>query len=131
MRPVHTSTVATVLIVDDESDLRESLALQFQRRGYNVLTAANGAEGLELISNTRIDFVISDVQMPIVSGPEMLSRLKAMIVPFPTFFFMTGFSPIPDKELIKMGAHAVFIKPFSAESIFTAIDKVWERQCPT
>jgi CheY-like chemotaxis protein len=127
MRPLKAPPVATVLIVEDESDLRESLALQCRRRGYNVLTAANGEEGLELVNTTRVDVVLSDVQMPVVSGPEMLLRLKAKRVALPIFFFMTGFSPISDIELIKLGANAVFAKPFDTELIFTAIDEVWER----
>jgi DNA-binding NtrC family response regulator len=118
---------ATVLIVEDIQDLRELLADRFKRQGYSVLTAVDGAEGFELIKTSRVDIVISDVQMPNVSGPEMLAKIKSSKVALPLFIFMTGYSPIPHQDLIQMGAAAVFTKPFNEELIFKAIDKVWER----
>ena len=73
----------TILIIDDEKNIREGLAANFELEDYNVKTAASGKEGLELISKGDIDLVITDLRMPGISGEEVLIKvndeLKRMI----------------------------------------------------
>lgn len=66
-----------LLLIDDESHSRKLAALLLERRGYRVLTAANGEEGLLLAKVERPDVILLDIIMPRMNGHEALRRLKA------------------------------------------------------
>src|SRR5580692_8241456 len=63
--------MADLLVVDDDPDLAESLASLLEAEGHEVRTARNGQEGLELVSQRQPDLVLLDVEMPLLTGPEM------------------------------------------------------------
>ena len=67
--------VADLLVVDDDPDLVESLAALLEAEGHEVRTAHNGQEGLALVAQRRPDLVLLDVEMPILTGPEMSYRM--------------------------------------------------------
>ena len=67
----------TILIIDDEKNIREGLSAALELDGYSVKLAANGAEGLALIEKGDIDLVITDLRMPGVSGEEVRFVEKA------------------------------------------------------
>jgi DNA-binding response OmpR family regulator len=67
----------TVLIADDDADIRELVAYRMRRSGYAVLEAANGEEALELATGERPDLAILDVMMPRLDGFEVARRLRA------------------------------------------------------
>ena len=69
----------TVLIIDDEKNIREGLAASFEMDGYDVCLAADGKEGLSIIEKGGIDLVITDLRMPGVTGEEVLRRVTARI----------------------------------------------------
>jgi CheY-like chemotaxis protein len=66
-----------VLVVDDNRTLTKWLDKRLSAEGYAVLTAENGKEGLEIASREIPDLIVSDVDMPIMDGGEMVSKLKA------------------------------------------------------
>lgn len=68
----------TLLLVDDEPDILNSLKRLLRRNGYRILTAGSAAEGLELLSLNRVQVIVSDQRMPIMSGSEFLSRVKSL-----------------------------------------------------
>ena len=65
-----------ILIVDDYQDLRESLGLFLRMSGYEVSEAKNGKEALSLIDEHHFDIVITDLNMPLMSGLELLAKLS-------------------------------------------------------
>jgi diguanylate cyclase (GGDEF)-like protein len=67
---------ATLLLVDDDAMNRDALSRRLVRSGYSVLTAASGADALEMVSTNRVDAVLLDVMMPGMSGIETLRRLR-------------------------------------------------------
>jgi EAL domain-containing protein (putative c-di-GMP-specific phosphodiesterase class I) len=67
----------TVLFVDDDVDLTKTLALTLRRERFRVLTANSGADALEVLSRRPIDVVVSDDQMPAMTGSELLARVRA------------------------------------------------------
>jgi DNA-binding response OmpR family regulator/DNA-binding CsgD family transcriptional regulator len=73
--------MATVLIVDDEADIRELVRLNLELDGHTVFGAGNGAEGLEFAVGEHPDVVVLDVMMPEMDGWETLSQMKASIDP--------------------------------------------------
>jgi len=69
--------VAKILIVDDDGDLRTLLGLCFLRRGHSIVVASNGAGGLECLAANAPDLLITDLNMPVMDGLELLRRLRA------------------------------------------------------
>lgn len=110
----------TILLVEDDVDIRNSLKFILERYGYNVIEASNGIEGLEMFSKRKdeIDLIISDVVMPGMSGVKMFEGISA-IKRNVQIIFMSGyneevleqrgnknidvlFKPIPPAQLLKM-----------------------------
>lgn len=69
--------MAKILIVDDDGDLRTLLGLCFLRRGHNIVVANNGAEGLNCVAAHAPDLLVTDLNMPVMDGLELLRRLRA------------------------------------------------------
>lgn len=66
----------TILIVDDEQNILNSLKRLFRKEPYEILTATNGKEGLEILDQRPVDLIISDLKMPQMNGIEFLKRAK-------------------------------------------------------
>jgi len=68
----------TILIVEDDENIRSALTMLLEFSGYRVLSASNGREGLDILkSDKTIDLVLSDFMMPIMNGEEMLTELRS------------------------------------------------------
>lgn len=67
---------AQLLIVDDESEIRDALTRHFQFLGYSVDSAGNGREALKKLGEKKIDVVISDIVMPIMNGTDLLRAIR-------------------------------------------------------
>ena len=80
-----------VLIVDDEVDLREMLALELKNYQTTVFEAKNGQEALNFIKKENIDLVISDIRMPGGNGIEFLKKTKIKIIYKQPFVFQVAF----------------------------------------
>ncbi len=69
--------MAKILIADDEGDLRTLFGLCFLRRGHSIVVASNGAEALRCLATHQPDLLVTDMNMPVMNGLELLSRLRA------------------------------------------------------
>lgn len=65
----------TVCLVEDEPMIQETYALKLRESGYNVITANNGAEGLEIITRENPDIALIDINMPVMDGMELMKRM--------------------------------------------------------
>lgn len=83
----------TILFVDDEQNILNSLTRVFRREGYDILTAGSGEEGLEKIKANKVAVVVSDHRMPGMEGVEFLSKVKE-ISPSTIRFMLTGYADI-------------------------------------
>jgi len=68
--------MATILVVDDESTIRELLQNILEEEGYVVVEAANGREGLAMLENQPVDLVLSDVMMPVLDGVGLCQAMQ-------------------------------------------------------
>jgi CheY-like chemotaxis protein len=85
----------TILCVDDEETPRTLRSLILQKQGYQVVTAASGAEALELLNRASIDLVLSDQMMPGMTGTELTKSVKAMRPAIPVVL-ISGVNEIPE-----------------------------------
>ncbi|HSX33314.1 MAG TPA: response regulator [Candidatus Saccharimonadales bacterium] len=69
--------MAKAVVVEDDSDLRFLYQLKLEREGFSVATAENGMVGLEIVKRELPDIILLDLMMPIMTGSEMLARLRA------------------------------------------------------
>ena len=114
----------SVLVVDDEPDMRIALTRALGRSGYSVETASNGFEGLEKFRNNNFNIVITDMKMPEMSGMEVLEGVKKISPQVPVIM-ITAFGTINKAvEAMKEGASDYILKPFSSETLEAAVKKL-------
>jgi len=109
----------SVLIIDDEVDILNLLALHLRLKNYIVYQASNGKEGIELAISEKPDIIIIDVMMPDMSGFEVCKKLKESIetanIPI---IFLTARSTIDDKiNGLGCGADDYIVKPFDFDEL--------------
>ncbi len=104
---------ARLLIVDDEPHIQEMLARNFKFEGYDVMTAGNGEEALEILKKNRIEVVISDIKMPVMDGIELLKRIRKdyqMV----QVIIITGYVTMTNLlDALRHGAHTCIFKPIT------------------
>ena len=101
----------TILTIDDEENIRNGLADNFELEGYEVKQAASGKEGLQLIGKGDIDLVITDLRMDGISGQEVVNQVTSKYPGLP-IIVLTGHGSIEDAtSAIKMGAYDFLTKP--------------------
>ena len=107
----------TLLTIDDEENIRNGLADNFELEGYQVKQAASGKEGLELIEEGGIDLVITDLRMDGISGQEVVRQVTTKFPGIP-IIVLTGHGSIDDAtEAIKAGAFDFLTKPLDLDHL--------------
>ena len=117
----------TILLVDDEADLREVLDISLSDTGYNVLTAENSAQALDLLNDNDIPVVITDIKMPGIDGIELLRKIKSKN-PETEVIMLTGHG---DLELaiksLKHEATDFITKPINDDALEMALIRAFEK----
>ncbi len=117
-----------ILVVDDEESIREFFEIMLKREGYEVQTASNGREGLEALKASPADLVISDIQMPEMSGLELLAKGKE-VDPELVCIMITAFGSTDTAvEAMKLGAYDYIQKPFKIDEIKIIVQQALERR---
>ncbi|AFZ46504.1 response regulator receiver sensor signal transduction histidine kinase [Cyanobacterium stanieri PCC 7202] len=118
-----------ILVIDDNNDLRDSVREILTTLGFEIITAVNGKEGLELIKQNTPDLILCDVAMPTMSGYELLETLqKEDEIDYIPFIFLTGNSDRRDmRRGMELGADDYLFKPFTIDSLVKAINTRLEK----
>lgn len=116
----------TILIVDDEADLREVLELGLQVMGVRTLSAESGESALKILDTTPVDVVVSDVRMPHGDGVFLLENMRKRHFDMPVVI-MTGFADRSSAEFIAMGANDVLHKPFPIKELRRTVGRYAKR----
>jgi len=114
-----------ILVIDDEVHIRRVIEIKLKNRGYQVITATNGLEGLELIKTQKPDAVITDINMPGMDG-ESLCRLTDLMKkerPFLTIVMTARISPEERNWISELTETQFMEKPFSPAKLLEAINK--------
>ena len=110
----------TILIIEDEKILRETLTDILEINGYNVLQAKDGEEGVEIYTQTAPDLIICDINMPKMNGFEVLHMLEVImpVSQFPPFIFQSAKTePENIRKGMNLGATDFITKPYSAPEL--------------
>lgn len=115
----------SVLLVDDEPELRKAMGLGLRARGYRVFEAGGAREALEFLARHPVQILITDYSMPGGDGFELLAGLSEMTDP-PFAVMVSGHGGINVERAFDLGAEAVFSKPFSRESFHRMVQEFRE-----
>ncbi|HEV7801040.1 MAG TPA: HD domain-containing phosphohydrolase, partial [Burkholderiales bacterium] len=119
----------TVLCVDDESNILNALRRLLRPRGYRVLTAESGAEGLSLIEGERVDLVLSDMRMPEMNGAHFLEQVKARS-PDTVRILLTGYADLASTvaAVNNGGIYRYIAKPWDDTALTDIVGDALERK---
>ena len=114
-----------VLVCDDESHIRRVIELKLKGRGYNVLTATNGEEGLAIIQSEYPEVVITDINMPKMDGKTLCQLTDPLKKgrPFLTIIITARISPDDHDWVSQMQDTQFMEKPFSPSKLLESVDK--------
>jgi PAS domain S-box-containing protein len=119
--------MATILIVDDDADVRKFLAMVLQETGHRLLEAGDGVEGLQYVRTEHPDLVISDLLMPTMSGFELVRQLRTdpITASVPVIFITGIFQEDRGRRMTEAcGVQQLLLKPCSRDELIQAVGKV-------
>lgn len=114
----------SVLLVDDSRDMLELLRRNMNAMGMNPFATENVMDAIEILENTEIDLVITDLNMPEIGGIQLVKYMSQHFATIP-ILVITGYPKVEDAvEVMKLGALEYLIKPFTFDELQSSIDKV-------
>src|SRR5262245_32922276 len=126
LMPETTRKDATILVVDDEEDTATLLCDVLRRRGYNVEAVHSGAACLDYLRDGPVDVVVTDVQMPGMSGIELCEQLYVRY-PDVAPIVLPGYGGVDNAiSAIRAGAYDFLTKPVTGDTLQVAIDRALE-----
>jgi len=119
-----------ILVVDDEPQIVSMLKMRFQASGYEVITAADGEEGLQKAKDLKPDLIILDIIMPKMAGNEVAAALKEddRFSGIPIIFLTCLAEGMVDKQdSEEIGGNLFIAKPFEADELLLMVDNVLKK----
>jgi DNA-binding response OmpR family regulator len=120
--------MARILIVDDDATLLDVLSLSFEDEGHQVLTAADGNEGLRRVGTDHPDLVISDVNMPGLDGFTLCRRLREAGDGVPLILLTSRDHEVDEAVGLDLGADDYVTKPFSTRVLLARVAALLRRE---
>jgi len=121
----------SVLVVEDDIDLREALCDTLALADFNVLQAQSGEEALPLLQQHNVDMLVSDVNMPGIDGHELLKRVRTEYPFLPVLLITAYGSIINSVSAMREGAIDYLVKPFKPEVLINTLKKYINASLPT
>ena len=127
--PQAENSALTLLVVEDNADMRGYIRSILRER-YHVLEAANGAEALDVLNTRTVDFIVSDLMMPVMDGIELSRKVKETfaISHIPFLMLTAKTSPEARLESYRMGVDEYLLKPFDETLLLTRIENILENR---
>lgn len=113
----------SILIVDDDSDLLETLCDYYKSLDAVVYGALNGQEALKIIQTQEISLILSDLQMPVMDGAALLEAVLEKKLKIP-FLFITGQFHFTEEKARDLGAQGLIYKPYKLKTMNEKIQNV-------
>lgn len=116
----------TILIVEDDANIRELLHLYLEQEGYHIESAQDGAEGLRVFRRVHPDLVLLDLMMPVMDGTQMIRELRTFSKT--PVIVLTAKGEVLDKvTLLELGADDYITKPFEMREVIARVRAVLRR----
>ncbi len=123
--------MAHILVVDDESDIRDVLKDALEQLGHFVQTATNGREGLQRLMDHPVDLVLLDMRMPVMNGYEMLQSLRTTLRSEVPVIILTGYASLDSMfKCTELGVNGYLPKPFRLDELEAKISACLAGQLP-
>lgn len=121
--------IETILIVDDSSTARMIIKKCLEIIGFSnahFFEAADGSEALNKAKSQKIDLIVTDINMPVMDGRQLLRRIKASpkLTNVPVLVITSTSNPAAEKEFIELGAFAVLNKPVNTSNLAEVLGSV-------
>lgn len=114
--------MAVLVLAEDDADIRTIMARVLRRAGHTVVETPDGAAGLQAVREHRPDLVVSDIDMPVMSGVELTQAIRAdpQTKALPVLFVSGSLTP-GDRRPEQAEATAVLLKPFKARDLAACV----------
>ena len=118
--------MAKILIAEDERDIRDLVAFTLRFAGYEVFTAANGEEAVELAPNINPDLILMDVRMPRMTGYEAcrIMKLNPDLKDIPIVFLSAKGQETEIQQALEAGAEEYLLKPFAPDQLTSHVKTI-------
>ncbi len=116
----------TVLVVEDNMDNMELITVILERNGFKAITAKTGQQGIEIVMESQLDFIILDIQLPDMDGLSVIRKIRALKVngDIPVIA-MTSYAMSGDRQnVISAGFNGYIEKPIDPETVISQIREV-------
>ncbi|PKN99172.1 MAG: DNA-binding response regulator [Chloroflexi bacterium HGW-Chloroflexi-4] len=118
-----------ILVIDDDTLMRRSMAFNLEQAGYKAFTAANAEDGLEIVRKTPPDLVLLDIGLPEMDGLDAIKQIKS-ISPIPVIFVTARRRELDEVVGLELGADDYITKPFDNDVLLAHIKAVLRRSIP-
>jgi len=122
--------VQTILVIDDDESLRDTIAVMLEQEGFRAVQAADGRTGFEKAVTIKPDLALVDLRLPGMSGAEICKQLRAAQAPTPIIVLSALGEEIDKVLLLEIGADDYVVKPFGARELLARIRAVLRRSSP-
>jgi two-component system, chemotaxis family, chemotaxis protein CheY len=118
--------MANILTVDDSPSIRQMIKVVLTPAGHTVHEAGDGAQGLEKAKASKMDLIITDLNMPVMSGLDLIKALRALpsLVGLPIVFLTTESDDGIKQQAKSAGATGWITKPFKPEQLLAVVSKL-------
>lgn len=119
-----------VLVVDDEIHIIHVVAIKLRNNGFEVISAENGAEGFEVACSEKPDIIVTDFQMPVMTGLELVEKLRAneQTRDIPVIMLTARGFAIEDEQKEGLQISEFLSKPFSPKELLRSIEDILYQQ---
>ena len=119
--------MANILIVEDDKDLNQLISSFFEDNNFNVISAFNGLEALNVFEQNEFDIILSDIMMPVLDGFSLVEKIRAKNSQVP-IIFMTARDDKFSKQLgYKIGIDDYIVKPFDIDELLLKVNAILRR----
>ena len=120
----------TILVIDDDESLRDTIGVMLEREGFRPVLAADGREGFEKALTLKPDLMLVDLRLPGMNGVEICKQLRAANVRTPIIVLSAIGDEVDKVLLLEIGADDYVVKPFGARELLARIRAVLRRTAP-
>ena len=120
----------TILVIDDDDSLRDTIGVLLEREGFRAILAADGKSGLDHAILAKPALIITDLRLPDISGVEVCKRLRSSGVQTPIIVLSAVGEEIDKVLLLEIGADDYVVKPFGTRELLARIRAVLRRTTP-